>query len=142
MGRTSILAVAVVIAAVAVGCASDDTGSSNEIVGVVTELTGDLTHVESFVVLDDEGNSHLMTPSEGLLFYGGPLSHLRDHIVTGERVRVTFSEGAYGAMTATLIVHAEGDTPHETVDTGHDDDHEDGHHDDDHMDETTTTTTS
>jgi hypothetical protein len=88
--------------------------------------------VESFVVLDDEGNSHLLTPEDGLMFYGGPLSHLREHIVTGERVRVTFKEGAYGAMTATLIVHADGDTPHDS---------DDDHHDDDHMDEMSTTTT-
>jgi hypothetical protein len=59
--------------------------------------------------------------------------------VSGERVRVTFEEGAYGAMTATLIVHADGDTPHETGDTDHDDDHD--HDSDDDMDEMTTTTT-
>jgi hypothetical protein len=134
-----ILAVATAIAIAAVGCASEDSGASDEVVGVVAEVTGDLTHVESFVVLDDEGNSHLLTPAEGLLFYGGPLSHLRDHIVSGERVRVTFEEGAYGAMTATLIVHADGDTPHETGDTDHDDDHD--HDSDDDMDEMTTTTT-
>lgn len=139
MKRTIVLAVATAIAIAAVGCASDDSGASDEVVGVVAEVTGDLTHVESFVVLDDEGNSHLLTPAEGLLFYGGPLSHLRDHIVSGERVRVTFEEGAYGAMTATLIVHADGDTPHETGDTDHDDDHE--HDSDDDMDEMTTTTT-
>jgi hypothetical protein len=139
MKRTIVLAVATAIAIAAVGCASDDSGASDEVVGVVAEVTGDLTHVESFVVLDDEGNSHLLTPAEGLLFYGGPLSHLRDHIVSGERVRVTFEEGAYGAMTATLIVHADGDTPHETGDTDHEDDHD--HDSDDDMDEMTTTTT-
>jgi hypothetical protein len=139
MKRTIVLAVATAIAIAAVGCASDDSGASDEVVGVVAEVTGDLTHVESFVVLDDAGNSHLLTPAEGLLFYGGPLSHLRDHIVSGERVRVTFEEGAYGAMTATLIVHADGDTPHETGDTDHDDDHD--HDSDDDMDEMTTTTT-
>lgn len=146
MRRLIILAVAVAVAVTAVACGSDDSGGSSEVVGVVTEVTGDLTQVESFVVLDEDGNSHLMTPENGLLFYGGPLSHLRDHIVTGQQVRVTFEEGAYGAMTATLIVHADGDTPHETTDTDHDhgDDHDHGEgdeHSGDDMDGMTTTTT-
>lgn len=145
MRRLITLAVAAGIIVTAVGCASDDSGGSQEVVGVVTEVTGDLTQVESFVVLDADGNSHLMTPQNGLLFYGGPLSHLRDHIVTGERVRVTFEEGAYGAMTATLVVHADGDTPHESIDTDHSDDgHDHGEgdeHSDHDMDGMTTTTT-
>ena len=111
------LAVAVVTGAIAVtsiGCSSSTSTDPNQVVGVVSEVTGDLTEIQSFVILDDDGKSHLFTPAEGLLFYGGPLSHLRDHIITGERVVVTFEEGAYGAMTAVAIEHADGNSSHES----------------------------
>jgi hypothetical protein len=104
-----------VIAALLVvsGCASDDSGESNTVEGIVTEVTGDLTVVESLVIMDSEGKSHFFKPTPGLLFYGGPLSHLRDHVVTGQRVVVTFESGAYGEQIAVLIEHADADSVHE-----------------------------
>lgn len=126
---TTVMRFAVVVAVVAVlaGCSSPEQQAANQIEGIVTEVTGDLEHVESFVVLDGDGMSHLLTPEDGLLFYGGPVSHLRDHIVSGERVVVTFEEGAYGAMIAVLIEHADGSTVHQSPDDDHGD-----HGDDDH----------
>ena len=94
-------------------CVSDDADDSNTVEGIVTEVRGDLTLVESLVIMDSEGKSHLFRPKPGLLFYGGPLSHLRDHVVTGQRVIVTFSEGAYGERMAILIEHADADSVHE-----------------------------
>jgi hypothetical protein len=104
-----------VIAALLVvsGCASDDSGEQNTVEGIVTEVTGDLTAVESLVIMDSEGKSHFFRPTPGLLFYGGPLSHLRDHVVTGQRVVVTFESGAYGEQIAVLIEHADADSVHE-----------------------------
>jgi hypothetical protein len=93
-----------------IGDGTDVTGDHIE--GIVTEVTGDLTTVQSFVILDGDGDSHLFTPQSGLLFYGGPLSHLRDHIVTGERVRVVYERGAYGDLVATSVLHADGDSEH------------------------------
>ena len=105
---------AAAVAGLVSGCSSDagTDGAGDHIEGIVTEVTGDLTTVESFVVLDDDGNNHLFTPEQGLLFYGGPLSHLRDHIVTGERVRVLFDRGAYGDLIAPSVLHADGDSEH------------------------------
>jgi hypothetical protein len=95
------------------GCASDDSRDANTVEGIVTDVTGDLTAVESLVIMDSDGKSHFFRPTPGLLFYGGPLSHLRDHVVTGQRVVVTFEAGAYGERIAVLIVHEDADSAHE-----------------------------
>jgi hypothetical protein len=101
----------VVIVVSACGANSDDPPDTVE--GIVSEVTGDLTTVESLVIMDADGNSHLFKPTSGLLFYGAPLSHLRDHVVTGQRVAVTFDIGAYGERIAILIEHAEAESAHE-----------------------------
>jgi hypothetical protein len=109
------LGTAVLLLTVA-GCSSnavDDDHHDDTVSGVVTEVSGSLTEVESFVILDDEGNSHLFRPEPGLLFLGGPLGHLREHVVSGERVTVTFEPTADGEMIATLIVHEDESEPHD-----------------------------
>jgi hypothetical protein len=105
--------VIMVVALVVSACASDGSEDSNTVEGIVSEVTGDLASVESLVILDSNGKSHLFKPEPGLLFYGGPLSHLRDHVVTGQRVVVTFEVGAYGERIAILIEHADADSVHE-----------------------------
>ncbi len=107
------VAVIALLGAVATGCASAHELADNQVSGVVTEVTGDLTGVVSFVVLDNDGNSHLFRPAPGLLFYGGPLIHLRDHVTTGQRVTVTFETAAYGEMTAVLIEHEDPASEHQ-----------------------------
>lgn len=101
-------------------CGNADDESEHTVSGIVTEVTGDLTVVESFVVLDDDGDSHLFRPAPGLLFYGGPLIHLRDHVITAQRVTVTFEESPSGEMTAVLIEHESSDDEHHapTLDSG------------------------
>lgn len=101
------------VGAVSVGCSSPNELASNQVSGIVTEVSGDLTSVDSFVVLDSDGNSHLFRPAPGLLFYGGPLIHLRDHVTTGQRVTVTFESAAYGGMTAVLVEHEDPDSEHQ-----------------------------
>lgn len=115
--RFALVAVLAAVSVVGAACGDGASGSGDDVVeGIVSEVTGDLSNVASFVVLDDQGNSHLFTPEPGLLFYGGPLTHLRDHIVTGQKVKVTFEDSVYGEMTAVLIEHADGDSTHETPD--------------------------
>lgn len=92
---------------------SDPETADGPVEGIITQVSGELGSVETFIVLDDTGKSHQFTPEPGLLFYGGPLDHLRDHIVTGQRVVVTFESSAYSSNTAVLIVHADIDAPHE-----------------------------
>lgn len=111
--RTAFWIMVTVVTLVLAACASDSADDSNTVEGIVTEVTGDLTIVESLVVMDSDGKSHLFKPEPGLLFYGGPLSHLRDHVVTGQPVVVTFTVGADGERTAILIEHADGDPVHE-----------------------------
>lgn len=111
--RRALWLIAVAMALVVSACASEDSADANAVEGIVTEVTGDLTAVESLVIMDSDGRSHLFRPNPGLLFYGGPLSHLRDHVVTGQRVVVSFEAGAYGGRIAILIEHADADSVHE-----------------------------
>lgn len=94
-------------------CASESPADTSTVVGIVTDVTGDLTVVESLVVMDADGRSFFFKSAPGLLLSGGPLSHLRDHVVTGQRVVVTFEIGADGLRTATLIEHVDSDAAHE-----------------------------
>jgi len=97
-----VLVVAVVL--VLSGCSGSDPVSGDTITGVVSEVNGDLTTVTGFVVLAPDGSSHRFTPADGLLFEGGPLPHLREHVITGQAVIVTFEQGPAGELIA---VHVE-----------------------------------
>jgi hypothetical protein len=111
--RKALYAVVATVVLVVSACGGDSDDAPDTVEGIVSEVTGDLTTVESLVILDADGNSHLFKPTPGLLFYGGPLSHLRDHVVTGQRVAVTFETGAYGESVAVLIEHTEAESAHE-----------------------------
>jgi hypothetical protein len=87
------------------GCAAAEE-SSGEVTGVVTEVTGDLTSAESFVVIDVSGDSFKFVPGEGMTVAGGPVSHLRDHVVSGEPVKVLFHAGSKGELIADDIQDA------------------------------------
>jgi hypothetical protein len=98
-----VVLVAAVILVLA-GCSGSDPLSGDTITGVVSEVNGDLTTVTGFVVLAPDGSSHRFTPADGLLFEGGPLSHLREHVITGQVIVVTFEQGPDGGLIA---VHVE-----------------------------------
>ena len=93
-----VLAVSVALTLFA-GCSAAEV-PSGEVIGIVTEVTGDLTSIESFVVIDGSGDSFKFVPGEGLTVAGGPVSHLRDHVVSGEQVMVLFHSGAQGELIA------------------------------------------
>jgi hypothetical protein len=97
-----ILGVLVVLSVFASAC-SASTPSEGEVFGIVTEVTGDLSGVESFVVLDTEGDSHKFIPSPGLEVMGQAPSHLRDHVVSGEPVTVTYHENSTGELVADQV---------------------------------------
>jgi len=102
--RPFVVAVVVVLitAVGAAGCSSGP-GSDAVVSGVVTQVTGDLGAVETFVVTDETGESHQFTPAEGLTFHGGPLDHLREHIISGEPVEVTYQEADDGSLVAVEV---------------------------------------
>jgi hypothetical protein len=89
-----------------VGCSASGTPDDNTLSGVISEVSGDLTTVTGFVVLAEDGSSHRFIPKEGLLFEGGSLTHLREHVVTGQRVVVTFESGPDGALVAVAVEDA------------------------------------
>lgn len=65
------------------GCATPTSGTMR---GIVVDLAGDLTSVEAFTVLV-EGEQVVFTPTpDGE--YAFPLSHLQEHLRTGEPVLV------------------------------------------------------
>ena len=90
MGRDRTLARTVLIglvaaAAIILAIAPSDTG---QLTGIVVAVDGDLTTVRSFEVLSG-GDRFVFEPSpDG--DYAFPLSHLRDHLRTGEPVAVEY----------------------------------------------------
>lgn len=98
--RTTLVLLAVSAALVLLSGCSSAEESSGEVRGVVTEVTGDLSGVESFVVMDVSGDSLKFVPGDGLTVAGGPVSHLRDHVVSGEPVKVLFHSGSKGELIA------------------------------------------
>ena len=74
--------------------------------GIVLEIEGDLAEVQYFVVMDSAGERFTFKPAEGLTFHGGPLSHLRDHITSGEAVFVVYEISADGTLIAVDVSDA------------------------------------
>lgn len=107
-GSVYLLLVIAGLSAAIAGC-STDAASEGEVVGIVTEVTGDLVEIQSFVVLDANGDSHKFFPGEGMTVMGAPASHLRDHVVSGAAVRVLYVKVDDGALVAVDVVHADAD---------------------------------
>ena len=82
------------------------TSEANTVEGILIDVQGDLTEIESFTLIDLDGASHTFVPAEGLTFHGGPLSHIRDHLVNGEPLLVTFEEQADGTLVAVEVSDA------------------------------------
>lgn len=107
LARRLLVTVAVVAVLGSACSAGSDTSSGEGVTGVVVAVDGDLAAIDSFSVLVEDGSTVLFVPDEGLLFDGsGPLSHLRDHLVSGVPVAVEFrNEGS--TMVATAVGDAE-----------------------------------
>lgn len=106
MGRDRTLARTILIglvaaAAIALAFLPADSG---QLTGIVIGVDGDLTDVRTFEVLSD-GDRFVFEPSpDG--DYAFPLSHLRDHLRSGEPVAVEY-EDVEGVLTAMRINDAE-----------------------------------
>lgn len=83
-------AVATAAVVVALAACGDAT---TRVEGRIVEFDGDLTAVRSFVLLTERGDRIEFRPGPEATFHGGPLTHLRDHLVSGEPV-VVFYEGS------------------------------------------------
>lgn len=79
------------------GCAPSPTG---EAVGIVVDVQGDLDEIERFTVLVDGERLDFETAPGG--DYAFPVTHLRDHLRSGEPVRVGWDEEE-GRRVATFL---------------------------------------
>jgi hypothetical protein len=81
-------------------------GSTEEVltvVGVVIAVDGSLEGVDSFTLRLTDGSDATFTPDEDAQFDHGPISHLREHLASGEPVRVDYvvlDDGSYLAIGA------------------------------------------
>ena len=79
------------------GGATDDTA-----IGVVIDLEGDITAVSSFVLRLPDGSDQRVVPAPGILFHDDvAIGHLRDHLRTGEPVRIDYEvldDGSWVAL--------------------------------------------
>ncbi|MEX1207655.1 MAG: hypothetical protein WD652_06435 [Acidimicrobiia bacterium] len=94
------LLITLLVAATLTACSGDE----GRVTGVLTAVDGDLTGVESFEI--QSGGARLrFVPDDGLDVFGDdgtPLSHLFEHLQTGDPIRVTYRTTSEGNI-ATLI---------------------------------------
>jgi hypothetical protein len=73
--------------------------------GVVIAVVGNLQGTDSFTILLPDGSELVLLPEPDLLFDGGPLAHLRDHLTSGAPIVVTYTVDKDGNNNA----HSAGD---------------------------------
>jgi hypothetical protein len=69
--------------------------------GVVIDIDGDLTTTHSFTILLDSGDEVILYPTAEATFHDGPMSHIRDHILSGVPVNIDYvilADGTYAAV--------------------------------------------
>ena len=86
---------------IVVGAAACSSASDGSVEGLVIDLDGDLSSVASFTLRLADGTDRVFEAVPGILFHDrAPLSHLRDHLVSGEPVRVRFRTLDDGTLVA------------------------------------------
>lgn len=79
------------VAAVVLALSRTERGPPETVTGVVIDVEGGLVDVASFEVRLDDGTYRVFVPADGVLFDGeGSLSHLREHLLTGEPVEIGY----------------------------------------------------
>jgi hypothetical protein len=77
------------------------------VVGRVVEVDGDLSTVESFTIITEDGETLSFEPDPFGRF-PFPLPHLRDHLLSGEQLRVDYRPTEDGTLVAVALDDAEG----------------------------------
>jgi len=73
------------------------------VVGVVIDVAGTLAGIESFMIRLEDGSDLTLVPADGLLFDGvAPLSHVRDHMISGNPVEVTYESSPRGTLAIAI----------------------------------------
>jgi hypothetical protein len=79
-------------------------GGTSTVEGIVVEVNGDLSAVADFTIVTSESGRLRLVPALDLRFADGtPLSHLGEHIRSGDPVAVTYEELADGTLSATRV---------------------------------------
>ena len=84
--------IAVAVAVLAIAC----TGGEGRVTGTVVHVEGDMTTVTAFEVQTSSGRMRFVPAPELMGFIdedgvvAAPLAHLREHLLDGHRVRVTY----------------------------------------------------
>ncbi len=91
--------VLVVVGGTACSPAETDTRTAR---GSVIEVIGDLGDVEYFTMVTSEGETLTLQP-DPLGEFGFPLPHLREHLVSGAPIAVTYRMTPQGALVAVAI---------------------------------------
>ena len=82
------------------------------VTGVVVSVDGTLSVTNSFTIRLEDGSDITLVPIDGLLFDGvSSLSHVRDHLVSGSPVLVTYTNTIEGPFLAIEIGDAVGGEP-------------------------------
>ena len=86
----SITALATLLAALAMACGNGPAAAQSEVTGVVLDVTAaSLALIETFSVLDDGGATWNFRAGD---YRGWLPSHVRDHMVQGTPITVTYHE--------------------------------------------------
>lgn len=86
---------------VVVACSGQTT-----VVGRVIEVDGDLSTVDSFTVVTEGGETLTFEP-DPFGRYPFPLPHLREHLVSGELLRVDYRPAEDGTLVAVALDDAD-----------------------------------
>jgi len=77
-------------------------GHSGTAEGIVIAVDGTLAEISSFTLVLADGTNATFIPEAGMLFDGtAPLSHVRDHLASGDPVQVeyrTLEDGTRSAL--------------------------------------------
>jgi hypothetical protein len=79
-------------------------GGTSTVEGIVVEVNGDLSAVADFTIVTSDSGRLRLVPAPDLRFADGtPLSHLGEHVRSGDPVAVTYEELADGTLSATRV---------------------------------------
>jgi len=71
--------------------------------GTVIDVKGDLTAITLITLLTEDGEKVDFVPADGVLFDGGPISHVRDHLISGTPVKFEYRELDDGSLEALTL---------------------------------------
>ena len=73
------------------------------VTGTVIDVKGDLSTITLITLLTEDGEKVDFIPADGVLFDGGPISHVRDHLISGTPVKFEYRELDDGSLEALTL---------------------------------------